>query len=82
MSDKNNPALPKGFGLTVEVQHGNVEQALRKLKRKVNNDGILMRVRELESYEKPTWKRVRKAKAAKARSRKQASMDNPPKRLY
>lgn len=82
MSNNHNPALPKGFGLTVEVQHGNVEQALRKLKRKVNNDGILMRAREIESYEKPTSKRVRKAKAAKARDRKRVSQDTKPKRLY
>ena len=45
--------------MKVDVRHGNIEQALRILKRKVQKEGIIRRVRELESYEKPTQKRQR-----------------------
>ena len=45
--------------MKVEVRHGNVEQALRILKRKVQKEKIIQRVRQLECYEKPTAKRQR-----------------------
>tara|TARA_Y100000996_G_scaffold104464_1_gene76502 strand:+ start:506 stop:727 length:222 start_codon:yes stop_codon:yes gene_type:complete len=43
----------------VDVRHGNVEQALRILKRKVQKEGIIRRIKEIEFYEKPTQKRQR-----------------------
>ena len=45
--------------MKVEVRNNNVEQALRILKRKVQKEKIIQRVKQLESYEKPTWKRQR-----------------------
>ena len=45
--------------MKVEVRHGNVEQALRILKRKTQKEGIIRRAREIEFYEKPTQKRQR-----------------------
>ena len=45
--------------MKVEVRHGNIEQALRILKRKVQKEKIIQRVRQLESYEKPTATRQR-----------------------
>lgn len=50
-------------GLCVEVRNGDFNGALRKFKRKVNDDGILQTLREKEHYEKPSEKR-KKAKAA------------------
>lgn len=50
-------------GLTVEVRNNDVNGALRKFKRKVNDDGILQTLKEKEFYEKPSEKR-KKAKAA------------------
>jgi len=54
-------------GRTVRVHDDNVEKALRKLKKKVNNDGRLWEVRQRQEYEKPSHKR--KIAKQKARSR-------------
>jgi small subunit ribosomal protein S21 len=67
-------------GLVVTVVNNDVNRALRKLKKKVNNDGLLKELRERQYYEKPSAKR-KKAKAA-ARKRwlkKSASMELPSK---
>lgn len=50
-------------GLYVEVHNNDVNRAMRKLKKLVNNDGLLKDVREKEYYEKPSLKK-KKAKAA------------------
>ena len=50
-------------GLTVEVRNNDINGALRKFKRKVNDDGILQTLKEKEFYEKPSERR-KKAKAA------------------
>lgn len=83
MSDRNNPALPKGFGLTVEVQNGNVEKALRQFKKKVSNAGIIQEYRERTEYVKPTTKRTKAKKQAVARNRKRVAQENSrQERLY
>ena len=67
-------------GLVVTVINNDVNRALRKLKKKVNNDGLLKELRERQYYEKPSAKR-KKAKAA-ARKRwlkKVATMELPSK---
>tara|TARA_Y100000389_G_scaffold148653_1_gene147818 strand:- start:1164 stop:1415 length:252 start_codon:yes stop_codon:yes gene_type:complete len=67
-------------GLVVTVINNDVNRALRKLKKKVNNDGLLKELRERQYYEKPSAKR-KKAKAA-ARKRwlkKAAGMELPSK---
>jgi len=46
--------------MKVEVRHGNVEQALRILKRKIAKEGLMRRLKEIEYYEKPCQKRIRK----------------------
>jgi small subunit ribosomal protein S21 len=50
-------------GLSVEVRNGDFNYALRKFKKKVQEDGILQEVRKREFYEKPSETR-KKAKAA------------------
>ena len=77
-----NPLRLKNFGLTVEVQDGNVEKALRKFKKKVNNDGKIQEVRARQEFVKPTTKRKLAKGAAKARWRKQLASTQAPKRLY
>ncbi len=37
-------------GLTVEVRNGNVDQALRKFKKKLANDGKLQEVRDRREF--------------------------------
>ena len=54
-------------GLTVQVRNNNVTQAWRKLKRKVQEEGILQTVREKQHYEKPSLKRKRQKAMAKKR---------------
>jgi len=57
------PRQENNKGLYVEVHNNDVNRAMRKLKKMVNNDGLLKEVREREYYEKPSLKK-KKAKAA------------------
>lgn len=50
-------------GLKVEVRNNDVNYALRKFKKKVQEDGILQDLRERQHYTKPSEVR-KKAKAA------------------
>jgi len=70
------------MGTTVYVKHDNVDQALRKFKRKVQDSGLLQDLRDREFYEKPTSVRKRKAAAAKQRWRKKLASQQLPKKLY
>jgi len=83
MTNRNNPALPKNFGLTVEVQNDNVEKALRQFKKKVSNAGIIQEYRERTEYVKPTTKRTKAKKQAVARDRKRVAQERGGRdRLY
>ncbi len=53
-------------GLAVTVFNNNVEEALRRFKRKVEDAGVLDRVRQKQFYEKPSIIKRRKNKARKA----------------
>ena len=55
--------------ITVEVR-GDVEQALRFLKKKLQLDGIKKELKRREYYEKPSAKRRRKQAEAKRKLRK------------
>lgn len=57
----------KLMGSRVDVRNNDVTRALRKFKKKMQDDGILQELRQKEFFEKPSIKR-KKAKAA-ARSR-------------
>ena len=59
------------MSITIQVRNGNVEQAIRVLKRKVQKDGLLKELRMRESYEKPSAKKRRKHKEAVANYKKQ-----------
>lgn len=62
---------------SVKVYNDNVDKALRKFKKKVNNSGILEEVRRRKHYEKPSAVRKRKKAAAKARWRKKLQKEKP-----
>ena len=47
----------------------NLENALRRFKRKCSRDGIIGDLRKKEFYEKPSVKKRKKAEAARKRSR-------------
>jgi len=56
--------------MKVYVKDGNINSALRKFKKKVEDSGILIEVLERQYYEKPTVARRKAKAAAKARWRK------------
>jgi small subunit ribosomal protein S21 len=70
------------FGKVVVVKDGNIEKALRKFKKKVQESGLLDDLRARETYEKPTTTRKRKKSAAKNRWRKQLAGQQLPKKLF
>ena len=72
----------KEYKKSVRVTDGNVEKALRKFKKKIQEDGLLDELRARETYEKPTTERKRKKGAARARLRKQIRSQQLPKKIY
>lgn len=69
-------------GSTVYVKNDNVEQALRKFKKKIQDSGLLQEVRDRSEYEKPTVTRKRKASAARQRWRKKLQSQELPKKMF
>jgi small subunit ribosomal protein S21 len=64
------------------VQDGNVEKAMRKFKKKIQNSGLLLELRERETYVKPTTRRKLKKGQAKSRWKKYLRSQQMPARLY
>jgi len=56
----------------IYVRQNNVDQALRALKKKLQNEGILREMKARKHYEKPSEKRVREQAEAVRRARKLA----------
>jgi len=71
----------KGTGVTVKDGE-NINQALRRFKRKIDDSGLLDTLRAKEFYEKPTTERKRKKGAAKARWKKKLRDQQLPKKMY
>ena len=71
--DKN--AAIRVPGLKVWVQHNDVDRALRKLKKKVANAGIVRELKEREYYEKPSERRRKQKARAIKRWEKKISTD-------
>ena len=69
-------------GRSVTVNDNNVERALRKFKKKIQESGLLEELKSRQFYEKPTTERKRKAGAAQARWRKKIRDQQLPPRLY
>ena len=63
-------------GLSVEVRNGDVNFALRKFKKKIQEDGILQELRQREFYEKPSEVRKKAKKAGIARWKKKVAQMN------
>ena len=62
--------MSKSRARSVLVQDNNVEKALRKFKKKVQNSGVLNDLRKREFYVKPTTAKKLKRSAAQNRWRK------------
>ena len=52
--NKRKPRERQMMGLSVPVYNNNVEMALKKLKRKVKNSGMMIELKKREYYEKPS----------------------------
>lgn len=63
-------------GLSVKVQNNNVDQAMRKLKKKMMNDGILQELRDRQHFVSNTAKRLAAEAAATARHRRRIAKEN------
>lgn len=73
----------KSKGTSVQVREtDNINVALRKFKRKIEESGLLDELRKREFYEKPTTERKRKKGAAKARWNKKIRDSQLPKKMY
>lgn len=72
----------KLYGSSVIVQNDNVDKALRKFKKKIQDSGKLQELREREFFEKPTTERKRKKSQAKRRWQKKLNDQALPKKLY
>lgn len=56
--------------MEVQVKNGNVDRAIRQLKRKLAEDGIFKLLASRQRYEKPSDKKRRKLKSAIIREKK------------
>lgn len=63
-------------GLTVEVRNGDFNYALRKFKKKVQEDGVLQELRDRQHYVKPSEKRAKAKAAGRSRWLKKQAKDN------
>lgn len=73
----------KSRGLKVVLKENeNINQALKRFKRKVEDSGVLDTLREKEFYEKPTTKRRRAKAAGRQRYLKKLEREQLPKKLY
>ncbi|MFO7764844.1 MAG: 30S ribosomal protein S21 [Pelovirga sp.] len=56
--------------MEITVIDGNVEKAIKVLKRKLQQEGLFREMKQRKFYEKPSIKRKRKEKEAQRRLRK------------
>ena len=71
---------PKAGGKQVIVEYDNVDQALRKFKKKIQNSGLLDDIKKKEFFEKPTSARKMKKAMAVKREQKRHSLELRPQR--
>jgi ribosomal protein S21 len=69
-------------GRKVIVKDGNVEKALRKLKKKVSESGLLMDLQNRQTYTPPSVRKKVARAMAKKRWKKYLAQQNLPKTNY
>jgi small subunit ribosomal protein S21 len=70
-------------GSTVFVKDNEpIDRALRRFKKKIQDNGLLMDLKSREFYEKPTSVRKRKKSAAKNRWKKELVKQQLPPKLF
>ena len=68
-------------GLQVRVFNNNVEGALKVLKKKVKNSGLMLELKKKQYYEKPSKNKREKRNLAKSRAKYQALKDKNLKKF-
>jgi small subunit ribosomal protein S21 len=63
-------------------EHENINQALKRFKKKIDDSGLLEELRNRECYIKPCIRRKKAAGAAKARWQKKLKENQLPKKMY
>ncbi len=60
----------------INVKDGNIEQAMRMLKKKLQREGVFREMRQRRFYEKPSEKRVREQQESVRRNRRNRYYDD------
>ena len=68
--------------VVVLKENENINSALKRFKRKVEDSGVLDELRDREHYVKPTTARKKAKAAAKARWNKKLKENELPKKMY
>ena len=63
-----------GGGYCVKVYNNDIEKAIKILKKKITNDGLIREIKRRQAYEKPGDKRRREKAEAVRRHRKSQAM--------
>ena len=66
--------------MKVEVKNNNVERAISKFKRSVDNDGVLQTYREKQFYEKPSARRRRQKMEGRLRAQRRNKENELPRK--
>lgn len=74
MSSSKHDFGEAGKGLSVVVRNNDIEGAIKRMKKKLLDDGLLKEMKERKQYEKPSVKRRRKRKEAVRRQQKMLSL--------
>lgn len=73
----------KLYGSTVFVKDNEpIERALKRFKKKIQDNGLLQELKEREFYEKPTTARKRKKSAARNRWLKELAKNALPQKMF
>ena len=67
---KHSTEITRKVNMEIKVNNNDVNYALKKLKRKLQQEGMFRELRNRRSYEKPSVRRRRKQKEAQRRLRK------------
>ena len=64
------------MSITVEVRGGNLEKAMRVLKKKIQKEGLMKEIKRRQFYQKPSLiKREKKKEGIKNFKKKQAKLE-------
>jgi len=72
----NKHSRSEAGGFHIKVRDNNVDQAMRKLKKKLMNDGIMQEIRARKHFISKTEKRLQAEAASRARHRRRIAKED------